>query len=243
MNFLGRIVTAAKEHERNIRTEELRELVLGNKPESVLSVSAAHPFRSYFPGPLDGNRGPSRDLPDGAMETIRTQTASEVVTPSSFIVLVNSARIFRLDSKHAELAANALRVCRHQISGIKNQTHLSLMLSGLATVAAVARSHALADELRTVVCRYRRDVQHPVSVEEETVVCLVAAASRARLEDWTEFVGDWITEMVSIREMKNTEIQTLNSQLQYLCHVVPDLWNTCDRALAALSAISKSHVQ
>lgn len=243
LNFLGRIVTAAKEHERNIRTEELRELVLGNKPESVLSVSAAHPFRSYFPGPLDGNRGPSRDLPDGAMETIRTQTASEVVTPSSFIVLVNSARIFRLDSKHAELAANALRVCRHQISGIKNQTHLSLMLSGLATVAAVARSHALADELRTVVCRYRRDVQHPVSVEEETVVCLVAAASRARLEDWTEFVGDWITEMVSIREMKNTEIQTLNSQLQYLCHVVPDLWNTCDRALAALSAISKSHVQ
>ena len=238
LSFLGRIVTAAKEHERNIRTEELRELVLGDRPESVLS--AAHPFLSYFPGPLDGTRGPSRDLPDDRTEAIRIQTGAKAVTPSSFIALVNSARLFRLDSGHAELAAEALRACRHQISGIENQTLLSLTLSGLATVAAVARSHALADELRTVVRRYRRDVQYPVAVEEETVLCLAAAASRERLEDWTEFVGDWITEMVSVRELKNTEIQTLDSQLQYLCHAVPDLWKTCDRALAVLAAIDKS---
>ena len=238
LSFLGRIAATAKEHERDIRTEELREIVLGDKPESV--PSAVHPLLSYFPGPLDGARGPSRDLSDAAMEAIRIQTGAKAVTPSSFIALVNSARLFRLDSDHAEPAAETLRSCRHQISGIENQTHLSLMLSGLATVAAVARSHALADELRTVVRRYRYDARHPVAVEEETVLCLAAAASRERLEDWTEFAGDWITEMVSVRELKNTEIQTLDSQLQYLCHAVPDLWKTCDRALAVLAAIDKS---
>ena len=72
------------------------------------------------------------------------------------------------------------------------------------------------------------------------MVCLVAAASRARLEDWTEFVGNWITEMVSIRELKSEETQTVNSQLQYLCHAVPDLWKTCDRALAVLAAVDKN---
>ena len=233
--FLGRIVTAAKEHERNIRTEELRELVLGDKPESVLSVT--HPFLSYFPGSLDGAKGPSRDLPDDRMEAIRIQTAAEAVTPSSFIVLVNSARLYRLDSGHAELAAKALRFCRHQISGIENQTHLSVMLNGLATVAAVARSHALADELRTLVRRYRHDVQHPVPVEEEAVLCLAVAASRADPDGWTEFVGDWMTELAF--EAKENEAKPLLSQLLCLCHIVPDLWISCGRACAALKALSR----
>ena len=58
LSFLGRIATAAKEHERDIETEELREIVLGDKPESVLS--AVHPLLSYFPGPWTepgGRRG------------------------------------------------------------------------------------------------------------------------------------------------------------------------------------------
>ena len=65
-----------------------------------------------------------------------------------------------------------------------------MMMSGLATVAAVTRSPELADELRIVARRYRADVRHPVSVSEETVICLISAASHAALDKWTEFVGN-----------------------------------------------------
>lgn len=237
LNFLGRIAAAAKEHERNIGTEELRKLVLGDGPESILS--ATHPFRHYFPGPLDGARGPSQDLPSEKLEAIRMQTGAEVVTPSSFIVLVDSAKVFRLDSSHAELAAEALRSCHHQIAGVENETQLSIMLNGLATVAAATRSHALADELRIVARRYRSDIRHPIPVGSEIIVCLTTAASRSSPEDWTEFAGSWITELTFTDELKDDEAHMLHSQLQYLLHSVPELWVTCDRACAALAAINK----
>ena len=238
LNFLGRIATAAKEHERNIGTEELRKLVLGDGQESILS--AAHPFRSYFPGPLDGAKGPSQDLPSEKLEDIRMQTGAEAVTPSSFIVLVNSARFFRLDSSHAELAAEALRSCHHQIAGVEDETQLSIMLNGLAAVAAVTRSHALADELRIVARRYRSDVRHSLPAGSEIIVCLTTAASRSSLEDWTEFAGSWITELAFTDEMEDDEAHMLHSQLRYLLHSVPELWVTCGRACAALAAIDKN---
>lgn len=238
LNFLGRIATAARERERNIGTEELRKLVLGDNPKSIFS--AIHPFRFDFPGPLDGAKGPSRELPSERLEAIRTQTGAEMVTPSSFIVLVNSARVFRLDSSHAELAAEALRSCRHQIAGVENENQLPVMLNGLAAVAAVTRSRRLADELRIVARRHRSDVRHPVPAGSEITVCLAAAASRSDLEDWTEFVGDWITELAFADELKDGEARMLRSQLRYLLHSVPELWVTCDRACAALAAINEN---
>ena len=68
------------------------------------------------------------------------------------------------------------------------------------------------------------------------MVCLLAAASRESLKDWTEFIGDWITELAFLDELEKDEINMLYSQLQYLCHAVPELWVTCDRACAALIA-------
>ena len=238
LNCLSRIMIAAEKHARNIKSEELSELVLGAEPGSMRHV--LHPFSFYFPGPLDGTGESFQSLPAERSEEIRTQVTTGETSPASFVALANSALIFRLDPDHAELAAKALKSCSYRLADIENSGQLVMMLSGLASVAAVTRSQALADELRIVVRRYRADVRHPVSVGEETMICVAAAASHAGLEEWTEFVGSWMTELAFIDELKDDEASMLRSQLRYLCHAVPDLWVTCDRACAALAAIDKN---
>jgi hypothetical protein len=68
-------------------------------------------------------------------------------------------------------------------------------------------------------------------------ICLVAAASRADLNDWREFAGDWLTEL-AFGELEGDEGNVLHSYLQCLCHAVPELWVSCSRADAALKAVS-----
>ena len=238
LNCLSRIMIAAEKHARNIKSEELSELVLGAEPGSMRHV--LHPFSFYFPGPLDGTGESLQSLPAERSEEIRTQVTTGETSPASFVALANSALTFRIDPDHAELAAKALKSCSYRLADIENSSQLVIMLSGLASVAAVTRSPALADELRIVARRYRADVRHPVSVGEETMLCVAAAASHAGLEEWTEFVGRWMTELAFIDELKDDEATMLRSQLRYLCHAVPDLWVTCDRACAALAAIDKN---
>ena len=227
-NFLGRIMTATDKYRQNVRSEELLQ--------ATESVRSALPVPFCFPGPMDGTGESLQDLPAERAEMIRMQTGEEKVSPSSFIALSNSTLFFHLEPAHAELAARTLKSCSHQLSNIKDGMQLLVMLNGLAKVAAVTRSSELADELRIIARRYRSDDRYPFPTGSEAMVCLLAAASRESLKDWTEFVGDWITELAFLDELQNDEINTLYSQLQYLCHAVPELWVTCDRACAALIA-------
>ena len=82
---------------------------------------------------------------------------------------------------------------------------------GLAKVAAVARSPALADELRILVRKHRYDVEYAISLDEAIRICLVATASRSDLNDWAEFIGDWLTEL-AFSDLKDDE-----GQVFYLC--------------------------
>ena len=111
------------------------------------------------------------------------------------------------------------------------------MLDGLAKAAAIARSPALADELKILVRRYRRDAEYALTIEEVIKICLVAAASRSELSEWTEFVGEWLTEF-AFGDLKDDEAQGFHSCLNCLCHAVPELWVSCGRADAALLAFN-----
>ena len=106
-----------------------------------------------------------------------------------------------------------------------------------AIIVISTRNRALADELRIVVRGYRNGDLYDLSSGEETAVCLMAAASRADLTGWTEFVGDWMTELAF--KAKEDEAKPLLAQLEYLCHIVPELWISCGRACAALKALSR----
>ena len=236
-DFFGRIMIAARNYEENIKNSALHDLILGAGPDSLLSRSE-FPY-PYYPGPLEGAEDPLNTLPADLLETIETQLSAEEVGPSSFIALVNSARIFRADTGQVELAAKSLKLANYRLASLENQSQLLIILNGLATVAAVARSTALADELRILVRRYRRDPQHGFSIEEAMRICLIASASRDDLTHWREFVGDWLTEL-AFGEFEDNEGSVFYSSLRRLCHAVPELWVSCARADAALVAFNGS---
>ena len=236
-DFFGRIMITARNHEDNVKGSKVHALVLGDDPGSLRSRSEF--FRPYFPGPLEGGGSSPNPLPTEYAEAISTQLSGKEAEVSSFIALVNTAQIFRVESQQAESAARLLKSSSYQISGLENKSQLLYVLDGLATVAAVTRSRTLADELRILVRRYGRDTQYNLSVEDAMRVCLVAAASCADLNDWREFVGDWLTEL-AFGKLEKNEGTVFHWCLQYLCHTVPELWVSCGKADAALEAFCNS---
>lgn len=232
-DFFGRLMIAGKNYEKNIASSELQELLVGSEAGSLHS-RIEFP-RPCLPGPLEGQEASPNALPDELTRTVESQLKAEKVGPSSFIALVNSALIFHVDKNQAEMAAEALKMGKHRLANIEDRSQLLAILHGLATVAAVSRVQALADELRILVRRYRRDSQYTLSLDEALRMCLVASASRSELKDWRESVGDWLTEL-AFEDFQGTEGASLYSHLQCLCHVVPELWVSCGKADAALVA-------
>lgn len=232
-DFFGRIMIAGNNFQANLGNGELRETILGNGEQSL--VKRCEFLRPYYPGPLEGAEDSPNALRDDLASIIEEQLDSEEIKAASFIALVNSAMIFRISSDHAELAAKALRLGNYTIANLKDKSQLVGILNGLATVAAVSRNRALADELRILVRRYRRDSQNSVSVEEAMSMCLVASAARADLAEWRRFAGDWLTEL-ALGELEGNEGEVLHSHLSALLHSVPELWVSCARADAALQA-------
>jgi hypothetical protein len=235
-DFFGRIVTAAKIYKNNIPSGELHDIILGSGVRSILTLSEV-PY-AYFPGPLEGAENFPIALPDELSEGIVDQLNSTEVGPSSFVALVNSALIFRVDSAQAKLAATALKLSRYRLVKVKDKSQLLTVLYGLATVAAVARSHELADELRVLVRRYWQDSHYDISIKEVLQICLVAVASRADLNEWREFAGDWLTEF-AFGDLKDDEGEVFYSYLRCLVHSAPELWLTVGKADAALVAYIK----
>jgi hypothetical protein len=236
-DFIGRIMIAAKHYEQNVKDGESSDLVFATISRSLHSHSDF--FHAYLPGPLEGSADSHIILPTEITEAIETQLGADEVGPSSFIALVNSALIFRIGADQAELAAKALKLGSYQLANVEDRSQLLAILNGLATVVAVARSRTLADELRILVRRYRRDAQYALSIEEAMRICLVAAASRTDLNDWREFAGDWLTEL-AFSDLEGDDGQVLHSHLRCLCHAVPELWVSCGRADTALMAYNAS---
>ena len=232
-DFFGRILNAARKYKQNIMGSQIYDLVFGNEAGSLQPFSDF--LETWFPGPLEGIEDTQSVLPPKFAEAIETQLGAEEVGPSSFPALVNFALVYRIDADQAELAVTALKRADHRIPNIENRQQLVAMLDGLAKVAAVSRSLTLADELQILVHRYRHDAEYALSLQEVIRICLVVAASRSELSEWTEFVGDWLTEL-AFSDLNDDEAQGFHSCLNYLCHAVPELWVPCGRADAALLA-------
>ena len=233
-DFFGRILITAKKYERNIKGSQIYDLIFGDEARCLQSLSNS--LDPWFPGPLEGIEETQNILPPQVVEAIETQLSAKEVGPSSFPALVNFVLIYRIGTDQAELAAKTLKRTNHQLLNIEDRPQLVALLSGLATVAAVARSPVLANELRILVRKYRRDTKYELSVQEIIRICLVAAASYSELSKWTEFVGDWLTEF-ALGDLEDEEAQVFHSWLSRLCHVVPELWVSCGRADAALLAL------
>jgi hypothetical protein len=231
--FIGRIANAAQLYAPKLETSTLHDLLLKDGPQSIRSqLKFPYPF---LPGPLEGAVESQNVPPEEVVREIEEQLNKEVLQPESFIALVNSALIFRIDSQHAQLATKALRSAKHQIKQTTDKELLSSVLRGIATVAAVTRSVDLSDELKILIRRCRLEPGRGISVEDALWIGLIAAAAHSELTPWCQFVGDWITEL-AFQSLQQDDFEKLHSHLEQLCHIVPDLWHTCGRAEAALTA-------
>jgi len=229
---VARIAGAATNSQTEAMGEELGEYV--RECEAWISESLENWLCCNAPGPLEGseNRVP---LPVAFADSIVDQLATEDVGPSSFVALVNSALVFQVGIEQAELAAKALEMCGHRLAQVDSRTQLLAVLSGLAKVAASARSEVLANELRVLVRRYMRDPKLSPSTEEAIRICLVSAASREDMSGWRAFVGEWLTEL-AFGDLDGESAMAFRSHLRFLCSTIPALWVTCGMADAALMA-------
>lgn len=236
--FVGRIVTAAQLHASTIETTTLCNLLLDESSVSLRSL-VEFPF-SYLPGPLEGGNESQVELPADIMQTIEDKLSGDELQSASFAALVNSALLFRLSPRQAQLAAKALRVGKHQLKQPRNQEHIFDVLYGLATVAAVTRSSELANELKIITRRCRNQPGYRFSIEEALWTGLIAAASHSDLTAWCDFVGEWISELV-FQSTQLDEMRKLDSHVELLLKIVPQLWCTCGRAEAALRSMLDMH--
>lgn len=236
-DFYGRILIASQRYRMNIKAGELYELVFGNESGS-LDPLYEFPM-PYISRPLEGGDNSLNNLPAELSETIESQLNADEIGPKSFIALVNSALIYRVHLDQAELAAKALKLGNYRLTNIESKSQLLGILNGLATVVASTRSKPLADALRILVRRYRQDAQYTLSIEEAIKFCLVAAACHDALNEWREFIGDWLTEL-AFGPLVDNEGEVFHSWLMCICHAVPELWVSCGRADAALQAYNAS---
>jgi hypothetical protein len=235
--FIGRIAGAAPAGILFVRSESFRELLNGDSETSIPS-QIDFPY-SFLPGPLEGGVESVVAMPEEVETSLREGLQGEELTPKSFVKLVNSALIYRIDAAFAELAADGLRRVKHQLRHIKSQGEAFNLLSGLATVAAVTRSHALAEEVRVLMRVVRRKPGMQITQENAMRISMIAAAAHADMADWCKYVGECITEL-SFEEMGRRDALVLRHQLVLLRQLEPQLWLTTARADAALSAFLES---
>ena len=233
-DFFGRILIAGRKFEENIKETDIYHLVFGRDTSSLESLS--NPIYSFLPGPLEGGEESELPVPAEVVERLEAELEEEAGI-SAFLALANVALIYRLDSKYSEWAVERLKRAGHRLAGLDDSGELFGVVNRLATVAAVSRRPELADQLRIVCRRYRRDGEYSLGIQETLVICLVAAASRAGLEEWMEYVGDWVTEL-AFSQLEQEEGRIAYAYLTGLCHAVPELWIYCSRAEAALKAFN-----
>jgi hypothetical protein len=111
------------------------------------------------------------------------------------------------------------------------------LLSGLATVAAVTRSGELAEEVRILVRVFRQRPDVDIAPEDAMRIAMVTAAAYGANSQWSQFVGDWLTEL-AFEDMPKQKANLLLRHITALCQLEPHLWEICARAEAASMAFA-----
>lgn len=230
--LLGRVVMAGVPVKKALTPAGKRTL-LGRGKRSILG--RADLGRAFLPGPLEGAAASFSELPRELSAMIESGLSAEVIQMDAIARLANSALIFGITAEQAELAAGALQRSEYDVRGSSEAGQIEGMLQGLATVAAVSRSQALAEDVRVVVRRYLRRTDKVLSPDKALSVGLIAAAAHENEADWSEFFGKWSAEL-AFAKLSNNEAEQLYANLHWLTRSSSHLARTCSPALSALEA-------
>ena len=186
---MGRLFNAAGQWSVNVTDPRLNELLYGEAPTG-LRHHIEFPT-SFLPGPVEGARTDTlNSMPNQFAETLDESLRSEILTERSLIALVNCRGLFPLDDERVARAVELIRSASYRIQGHPDVATRDALLSGLAAVAGTVRSTDLANDVRIMMRRLRRDQESPPTRSAEFVVCLTAAAAHEDLSAWAEFIGD-----------------------------------------------------
>jgi hypothetical protein len=232
--FVGRISAAMTVNKDKIRSSDLQSLALDKAgPLQSLIVFPA----PFLPGPLEGGVEAIQPMPPEIEQQVSADLKADVVTPRSFLGLVNTALIFKLGPQMADLAAEALRRTKYQLREVGVNVPALSLLYGLAIVAAVTRSDGLATEVRILVRVVRRRPGVGIDLNDTLRIAMMAAAAHADIDKWCTFVGEWLTEL-AYEDLTRSDARALSNRIRALCQIERRLWSTCARADAACASLS-----
>lgn len=229
-DLLCRVANALQQSHEHLTLPELLDLleIDGRGASKLLKFP-----ESFLPGPLEGGVASSLPMPEEVLRNLEVQLTSDSVNVDSFNLLVNSSLIFNITSDHARLAATALRKVKYQLQQASGNNDFFALISGLATVAAVTRSEELADEVRVLSRVTRRREDSALLGTDELRIALIAAASIRDFQQWSDFLGEWITEIAYEVEMGEQSVLLLNS-LKAIVELEPNLSSACSKAKSSL---------
>jgi hypothetical protein len=230
----GRVLAAAARDEKATDKLGLRNILIGSQPGSLRKQ--LNLLSIQFPGPLEGNVELVTPLPPDLLVKMREQLADPSPAVSSFILLANSALIFRVPEDVPYLAAEALRRAQYRLDCGGKPEQLQHCLMALATVAASYRNCSLADELFMVIRSNRRFLPEEMDLDDAIRIGMIACASRSEVGDWCKSVGALLTDL-AFGQLTREEAGKLHPFLINLCELVPQLWAACGQALAAIEAV------
>lgn len=231
--FIGRLDNAASMISKETCPSALYELLRGEVDGGL--VDQVEFIYSAMPGPLEGRDDKGPIPPIEILEMVNKQLGSDKVSTKSFISLVNSCLIYRLDASFSERAAKILGENRSRLDLSENGEEFIKVLNGLASVAAISRSVSLADELRILIRVYRRESSNNISVSDLARLGMIICAATPDFQTWCEYLGQWFTEL-SFEDILYEEAVILESYVSQLCSFVPELWTTLGSPRAALKS-------
>jgi hypothetical protein len=233
----GRVLAAALNAQGSITKLGLGESLLGNASSS-LKRQLKMPFAN-LPGPLEGNLDPVAQLEPTLLDQMRTDLAAARPALSVFARVANIALFCKLPEDIPRLLSEAIRRAQYRLDSEESVETFQSTLGGLATLAAVTRSHLLADELFILIRSYRHSLADKLDVDAAFRVGMIACASRVRLDEWCTCVGTLISDL-GFGELHRDEASLLHALVGDLCDLVPELWSTCGRGLAAMEVVASS---
>lgn len=234
--FVGRLLEIGANY-NNVLDGRLAELLSPDSRHDDNVKSHAELLKPYYSGPLEGAQSPRSELTDDLRQLVEEQLSQQNFDQTSFAAIINFSHVFKLGPDLSARLAQSIKENKYKLGKIDNVEQVGAILLGLAKVAAITRSGDLAQEVRILIRKHRRDpvLRLPIYIAMSAIV--TTAAAYPDLTDWLCFVGESLEEL-SFGALDKDEGQELYYYIQCLCTACPDLWTTVGGAEAVLSALS-----
>lgn len=231
--FISRLHNAGSNHVDLINGTPLEALFLGSATGSLISQMQFP--GTFLPGPLEGAQAATPKQPPPVVEEVIDEyLGAETLKAGALASLINIRGLFSVADDKITRLMSLIETAGFRLPDDANPDDANALLLGLAGLAAVTRTPALADQVRIMVRRRRVDGQG-ISFYGELGLALTCAAARIDRRLWAEAFGEWVAELAFATTERRQAVE-MHAYLSHICVVSPYLRTTVARSLAALQS-------